>query len=91
MHRSVCYVSLICEFAVLYVLDCLEEIDAQAAKSLAIYKDGKHATLPFPDDKKFPHEPVGRLLRNGRLVQRLRQKAASLTKYVHIFYFLFCI
>jgi len=62
----------------------LEDIDAQEAKSLAIYKDGKHATLPFPDDKSFPHEPVGRLLRNGRLVQRLRQKAASLSKYVHI-------
>ncbi|CAA0404501.1 Squalene epoxidase [Arabidopsis suecica] len=59
--------------------DCLEDIDAQEAKSLAIYKDGKHATLPFPDDKSFPHEPVGRLLRNGRLVQRLRQKAASLS------------
>ncbi|CAA7023368.1 unnamed protein product [Microthlaspi erraticum] len=59
--------------------DCLEEIDAQAAKSLAIYKDGKHATLPFPDDKKFPYEPVGSLFRNGRLVQRLRKKAASLT------------
>ncbi|XP_010421225.1 PREDICTED: squalene epoxidase 4 [Camelina sativa] len=59
--------------------DCLEEIDAQEAKSLAIYKDGEHATLPFPNDKAFPLEPVGRLLRNGRFVQRLRQKAASLT------------
>lgn len=85
MHMNICYISLICDVGVLYVLDCLEEIDAQEAKSLAIYKDRKHATLPFPDDKKFPHEPVGRLLRNGRLVQRLRQKAASLSKYVQIF------
>ncbi|EOA22647.1 hypothetical protein CARUB_v10003339mg [Capsella rubella] len=59
--------------------DCLEEIDAQEVKALAVYKDGKHATSPFPNDKRFPLEPVGRLLRNGRFVQRLRQKAASLT------------
>ncbi|CAH2044271.1 unnamed protein product [Thlaspi arvense] len=58
--------------------DCLDEIDAQEVKSLAIYKDGKHETLYFPDDNKFPHEPVGRFLRNGRMVQRLRKKAASL-------------
>ncbi|ESQ31958.1 hypothetical protein EUTSA_v10005661mg [Eutrema salsugineum] len=63
--------------------ECLEEIDAQAAKSLAIYKDGKQAILPFPEDKKFPYEPVGRLLRNGRFVQRLRKKAASLAN-VHL-------
>ncbi|KAL1206078.1 Squalene epoxidase 4 [Cardamine amara subsp. amara] len=63
--------------------DCLEEIDAQEAKYLAIYKDGKHATLPFPNDNKFPYEPVGRTLRNGRLVQRLRKKAASLSN-VHL-------
>ncbi|KAJ4867641.1 Squalene epoxidase 4 [Raphanus sativus] len=57
--------------------DCLEEIDAQEIKSLAIYKDGKNDTLYFPNNKKFPYEPAGRLLRNGRLVQRLRKKAAS--------------
>ena len=85
-YKHIVCALLVCNFGVLYVLDCLEEIDAQEAKSLAIYKDGKHATLPFPDNKKFPHEPVGRLLRNGRLVQRLRQKAASLTKYVHKLY-----
>ncbi|CAN7024688.1 unnamed protein product [Brassica rapa subsp. trilocularis] len=57
--------------------DCLEEIDAQEIKSLAIYKDGKNDTLYFPDNKNFPYESAGRLLRNGRLVQRLRKKAAS--------------
>ncbi|KAH0923327.1 hypothetical protein HID58_023345 [Brassica napus] len=54
-----------------------KEIDAQEIKSLAIYKDGKNDTLYFPDNKNFPYESAGRLLRNGRLVQRLRKKAAS--------------
>ncbi|CAF2016264.1 unnamed protein product [Brassica napus] len=57
--------------------DCLEEIDAQEIKLLAIYKDGKNDTLYFPDNKNFPCESAGRLLRNGRLVQRLHKKAAS--------------
>ncbi|CAF2144764.1 hypothetical protein BRARA_B03700 [Brassica rapa] len=58
--------------------DCLKEIDAQESHSLAIYKDGKHGTLYYPSSTKFPYEPQGRFLRNGRLVQRLRKKAASL-------------
>ncbi|CAH8320559.1 unnamed protein product, partial [Eruca vesicaria subsp. sativa] len=58
--------------------DCLKEIDAQESKSLAIYKDGKHGTLYYPSSTKFPYEPQGRFLRNGRLVQRLRKKAISL-------------
>ncbi|KAL0658770.1 hypothetical protein Bca4012_079355 [Brassica carinata] len=57
-----------------------KEIDAQEIKSLAIYKDGKNDTLYFPDNKNFPYESAGRLLRNGRLVQRLRKKAASHAK-----------
>lgn len=73
---------LICNFGSVHLLDCLEEIDAQETKSLAIYKDGKHATLPFPNDNKFPYERLGRTFRNGRLVQSLRKKAASLSKYV---------
>ena len=68
-----------------YLLDCLKEIDAQESHSLAIYKDGKHGTLYYPSSTKFPYEPQGRFLRNGRLVQRLRKKAASLAKYVHIY------
>ncbi|KAL0692261.1 hypothetical protein Bca4012_059441 [Brassica carinata] len=58
--------------------DCLKEIDAQESHSLALYKDGKHGTLYYPKCSKFPYEPSGRFLRNGRLVQRLRKKAASL-------------
>ncbi|KAF8089973.1 hypothetical protein N665_0493s0028 [Sinapis alba] len=58
--------------------DCLEEIDAQEITSLALYMDGKNETLYFPANKKFPYERTGRLLRNGRMVQRLRKKAASL-------------
>ncbi|CAH8355898.1 unnamed protein product [Eruca vesicaria subsp. sativa] len=59
--------------------DCLEEIDAQKAPGLALYKDGNKALIPFPmEDKNFPYEPTGRSFHNGRFVQRLRQKASSL-------------
>ncbi|CAN7004374.1 unnamed protein product [Brassica oleracea var. botrytis] len=59
--------------------DCLEEIDAQKATSLALYKDGEKAVIPFPvEDINFPYEPTGRSFHNGRFVQRLRQKASSL-------------
>ncbi|KAL1210246.1 Squalene epoxidase 5 [Cardamine amara subsp. amara] len=59
--------------------DCLEEIDAQKAIGLAVYKDGKEAVAPFPvENNNFPYEPTGRCFYNGRFVQRLRQKASSL-------------
>ncbi|XP_009130083.1 squalene epoxidase 5-like [Brassica rapa] len=59
--------------------DCLEEIDAQKATGLALYKDGEKAVIPFPvEDNNFPYEPTGRSFHNGRFVQRLRQKASPL-------------
>ncbi|XP_010553770.1 PREDICTED: squalene epoxidase 5-like [Tarenaya hassleriana] len=58
--------------------DCLEGIESQTTIGMVLYKDGKCVTADFPADDKFPHEPYARSLRNGRFVQRLRHKAASL-------------
>ncbi|XP_033136936.1 squalene epoxidase 5-like isoform X3 [Brassica rapa] len=59
--------------------DCLEGIDAQKLTGLAVYKDGKEGVLPFPvENNTFPYEPSARSFHNGRLVQRLRQRASSL-------------
>ncbi|XP_010454706.1 PREDICTED: squalene epoxidase 5 [Camelina sativa] len=61
--------------------DCLEGIDAQIATGMAVYKDGKEADTLFPveNNNNFPYEPFGRSFHNGRFVQRLRQKASSLS------------
>ncbi|CAH2044276.1 unnamed protein product [Thlaspi arvense] len=60
--------------------DCLEGIDEQKVTGLALYKDGKEAILPFPvENNNFPYEAYGRSFHNGRFVQRLRQKASSLS------------
>lgn len=63
--------------------DCVEGIDAQKVLSLAaIYKDEKKAIVPYPSG-------VGaRGFHNGRFIQKLRGKAASLPKYVIVIYFL---
>ncbi|KAL1226166.1 Squalene epoxidase 5 [Cardamine amara subsp. amara] len=59
--------------------DCLEEIDAQKATGMALYKDGKETVATFPmDNNSFPYEPSARTFHNGRFVQRLRHKASSL-------------
>ncbi|CAE6117831.1 unnamed protein product [Arabidopsis arenosa] len=59
--------------------DCLNEIDAQKATGMAVYKDGKEAVASFPvDNNNFPYDPSARSFHNGRFVQRLRQKASSL-------------
>jgi len=61
----------------------LEDIDAQKATGLAVYKDGKEADAPFPvDNNNFSYEPSARSFHNGRFVQQLRRKAFSLSKYV---------
>ncbi|KAF2294292.1 hypothetical protein GH714_008939 [Hevea brasiliensis] len=46
--------------------DCVEEIDAQQIFGYAIYKDG------------FQSNVAGRSFHNGRFIQRMREKAASL-------------
>ncbi|XVF45797.1 hypothetical protein PTKIN_Ptkin02bG0235600 [Pterospermum kingtungense] len=57
--------------------DCVDEIDAQRILGYVLYKDGKDATIAFPLEKFQPHV-AGRNFHNGRFVQRLRDKAASL-------------
>ncbi|XWS55252.1 hypothetical protein CRYUN_Cryun10bG0159200 [Craigia yunnanensis] len=57
--------------------DCVDDIDAQRILGLILYKDGKNAKISFPLEK-FQSHVAGRSFHNGRFVQRLREKAASL-------------
>ncbi|KAF2294291.1 hypothetical protein GH714_008925 [Hevea brasiliensis] len=57
--------------------DCVEEIDAQQIFGYAIYKDGKSTKLPYPLEG-FQSNVAGRSFHNGRFIQRMREKAASL-------------
>lgn len=57
--------------------DCVKEIDAQNVYGYALYKDGKNARLSYPLEK-FSSDVAGRSFHNGRFIQRLREKAASL-------------
>ncbi|GMJ03623.1 DROUGHT HYPERSENSITIVE 2, SQUALENE EPOXIDASE 1 [Hibiscus trionum] len=57
--------------------DCVDEIDAQRVLGYVLYMDGKDATVSFPLEK-FQSHVAGRGFHNGRFVQRLRAKAASL-------------
>ncbi|KAG5548301.1 hypothetical protein RHGRI_013861 [Rhododendron griersonianum] len=57
--------------------DCVKEIDAQRVIGYALYKDGRDAKLPYPLEN-FPSDVAGRSFHNGRFIQRMRQKAASI-------------
>ncbi|GMN52446.1 hypothetical protein TIFTF001_021604 [Ficus carica] len=57
--------------------DCVQEIDAQRVFGYAIYKDGKSAKLSYPLEK-FSSDVSGRSFHNGRFIQRMRERAASL-------------
>ncbi|KAL1106462.1 hypothetical protein V6Z11_D04G204400 [Gossypium hirsutum] len=57
--------------------DCVDEIDAQPILGYTLNKDGKEALVSFPLEK-FQSHVVGKTFHNGRFVQRLRKKAASL-------------
>nr|GEW69317.1 squalene monooxygenase-like [Tanacetum cinerariifolium] len=57
--------------------DCLEEIDAQRIYGYALFKDGKSTKLSYPLEK-FHSDVSGRSFHNGRFIQRMREKAASL-------------
>ncbi|KAL2476822.1 Squalene epoxidase 1 [Forsythia ovata] len=57
--------------------DCLEDIDAQRVFGYALYKDGKNAKLSYPLEK-FHSDVSGRSFHNGRFIQRMRDKAATL-------------
>ncbi|XP_022749233.1 squalene monooxygenase-like [Durio zibethinus] len=57
--------------------DCVDEIDAQRVFGYALYKDGKNTRLSYPLEK-FHSDVAGRSFHNGRFIQRMRQKSASL-------------
>ncbi|RDX70242.1 hypothetical protein CR513_50536, partial [Mucuna pruriens] len=57
--------------------DCVEKIDAQQVFGYALFKDGKHTRLSYPLEK-FHSDVAGRSFHNGRFIQRMREKAASL-------------
>ncbi|CAI8599379.1 unnamed protein product [Vicia faba] len=57
--------------------DCVEKIDAQQVFGYALFKDGKHTRLSYPLEK-FHSDISGRSFHNGRFIQRMRAKAASL-------------
>ncbi|XP_010553658.1 PREDICTED: squalene epoxidase 1 isoform X2 [Tarenaya hassleriana] len=57
--------------------DCVEEIDAQRVYGYALFKDDKRIRLAYPLEK-FHSDVSGRSFHNGRFIQRMRGKAASL-------------
>lgn len=57
--------------------DCVEEIDAQRVYGYALFKNGKRIRLAYPLEK-FHTDVSGRSFHNGRFIQRMREKAASL-------------
>ncbi|KAM0884821.1 hypothetical protein ACQ4PT_030752 [Festuca glaucescens] len=57
--------------------DCVDEIDAQRILGYALFKDGKDTKLPYPLEK-FDKDVAGRSFHNGRFIQRMREKSASL-------------
>ncbi|CAL9186173.1 squalene monooxygenase SE1-like [Musa acuminata AAA Group] len=57
--------------------DCVDEIDAQRVLGYALFKDDKSTKLSYPLEK-FHSDIAGRSFHNGRFIQRMREKAASL-------------
>ncbi|KMZ75443.1 Squalene monooxygenase [Zostera marina] len=57
--------------------DCVEEIDAQRVNGYALFKDGRNTKVAYPLEQ-FDSDVAGRSFHNGRFIQRLRGKAASL-------------
>ncbi|KAK9990837.1 hypothetical protein SO802_025822 [Lithocarpus litseifolius] len=58
--------------------DCVEEIDAQRVLGYALFKEGKNTKLSYPLEK-FHSNVAGRSFHNGRFIQRMREKAATLS------------
>ncbi|XP_075478232.1 squalene monooxygenase SE1-like [Primulina tabacum] len=58
--------------------DCLGDIDAQRVFGYALYKDGRNAMLSYPLEK-FHSDVSGRSFHNGRFIQRMREKASTLS------------
>ncbi|XP_031264409.1 squalene monooxygenase SE1-like [Pistacia vera] len=58
--------------------DCVNQIDAQQVFGYALYKDGKSTKVSYPLEN-FNSDVAGRSFHNGRFIQRIREKAASLS------------
>lgn len=58
----------------------MRDIDAQRIFGYALFNDGKDARLSYPLEK-FESDVSGRSFHNGRFIQRMREKAATLSKY----------
>ncbi|KAG7571811.1 FAD/NAD(P)-binding domain superfamily [Arabidopsis suecica] len=58
--------------------DCVKKIDAQRVLGYVLFKDGKHTKLSYPLET-FDSDVAGRSFHNGRFVQRMREKAATLS------------
>lgn len=61
--------------------DYVNEIDAQRLVGHVLYKDGKRTKLSYPLER-FDSDVAGRSFHNGRFIQKMREKAASLHKYI---------
>ncbi|KAJ0856635.1 putative squalene monooxygenase [Helianthus annuus] len=59
--------------------DCVDGTEAQQVFGYAIYMDGQNTELSYPLEK-FESDISGRSFHNGRFIQRMREKAASLPK-----------
>ncbi|KAL8541673.1 hypothetical protein ACS0TY_002802 [Phlomoides rotata] len=59
-------------------LDCVSEIDGQRVVGYFVYKDGKSTRLAYPL-KGLGSDVSGRCFHNGRFIQRMRQKASTLS------------
>ncbi|WCJ18119.1 squalene epoxidase 3 [Euphorbia peplus] len=57
--------------------DCVEEIDAQRIFRYAMFKDGKSTKLSYPLES-YQSNGSRRSFHNGRFIQRMREKVASL-------------
>lgn len=57
----------------------MKEIDAQRVYGYALFKDGKSTKIEYPLNK-YKSDVSGRSFHNGRFIQRMRQKAATLPK-----------
>jgi len=61
------------------IVDCVKKIDAQRVLGYVLFKDGKHTKLAYPLET-FDSDVAGRSFHNGRFVQRMREKALTLSK-----------
>ncbi|KAH9615411.1 hypothetical protein KSS87_013446 [Heliosperma pusillum] len=57
--------------------DCVGDIDAQRVVGYGLFKDGKNIKLSYPLEQ-FTSDVAGRSFHNGRFIQKMREKTASL-------------